>query len=121
MRPRDLHSDMNQEKTTLPLYVTLTDASLTYYMKPTDRVVIVDTTGVTGDGNALVYLPPILASAGNFYYVCAPVGATGGDVSLIVRETATELTTNGDMDADDDHILLFSTGKEWRTVLDGVA
>lgn len=106
----------------LPRHLVLSVAAgLTYSMKPSDRILIVDTTDAGGDGVAIVTLPSLADAVGKFYYVCAPVGATGGDLSLYEKETGAELATNGDMDADDDHIVLFSTGKEWRTILDGVA
>lgn len=93
--------------------------SFKYQMKPGDHVVIAISAG--SDGEAIVILPSLQEAAGQFYFIVAPTGAAGGDISLYEKETGTELTTNGDMDADDDHILLFSDGTAWRTILDGVA
>ena len=96
------------------------DADTTsYQMKPGDRCV--RATSENADGSAILTLPSVAEAAGLFYFIYAPTGATGGDISLYIKETATELTTNGDMDADDDHILLFCDGVNWRTILDGVA
>lgn len=106
----------------LPRHLILSVAAgLTYSMKPSDRILIVDTTDAGGDAVAIVTLPSLAEAVGKFYYICAPVGATGGDLSLYEKETGSELATHGDMDADDDHLILFSTGKEWRAALDGVA
>lgn len=102
-----------------PLFVNLTATTTSYQMKPGDHVV--HATSTEADGTGIIYLPSIAEAAGKFYYICAPTGATAGDISLYIKETGAELTTNGDMDADDDHILLFCDGKNWRTILDGVA
>jgi hypothetical protein len=59
--------------------------------------------------------------AGLFYYISAPTGAAGGDISIYTKETGAEFATYGDLDADDDHVILFSDGVNWRVVLDGVA
>lgn len=99
--------------------VNLTTASPTYSMKPGDN--IVHAISAAADNAGIVTLPSVAEAAGRFYCIVAPTGASGGDISLYVKETGAELTTNGDMDADDDHILLFSDGVNWRTVLDGVA
>ncbi len=93
--------------------------SFKYQMKPADQVVIAISAG--SDGEAIIILPSLTEAAGKFYFIVAPTGATAGDISLYEKETGAELTTNGDMDADDDHILLFSDGTAWRTILDGVA
>ena len=98
---------------------TLTTASPTYQMKPEDK--LCQFISSAADAIAIVTLPSLGESAGNFYYIQAPTGATGGDISLYEKETGAELATNGDMDADNDDLLLFSTGKEWFTIVDGVA
>ena len=106
----------------LPRHLVLASTGiLTYSMLSGDRILIVDTTNAGGDGVAIVTLPSLAEAVGKFFYICAPVGATGGDLSLYEKETGSELATYGDMDADDDHVLLFSTGKEWRIIIDGVA
>lgn len=99
--------------------VNLTTASPTYSMKVGDNVL--HAISAAADGVGIVTLPSVAEAAGQFYCIVAPTGAAGGDISLYVKETGAELTTNGDMDADDDHILLYSDGVNWRTVLDGVA
>ncbi len=121
MREYRIASESNRGLSPNPMMLTLTDAAPTYDMLPSDTVVIADTTGVTGDGVAIVTLPSMAEAVGQSYYVEAPTGATGGDLSLFVKETGAEYPTNGDMDADGDHLILFCTGLAWRTVLDGVA
>lgn len=101
-------------------FVTLSDTSLTYSIKVSDRCIHIDTTSVTGDGVAIATLPSLAEAAGLMFYVVAPAGATGGDLSLYEKETGAEYS-GGDMDADDDHLILFSDGVRWRTVLNGVA
>ena len=100
--------------------VNLTAAAPTYQMRPEDTCVrAYSATGA--DATGIVTLPSLAESAGRHYFIHAPEGATGNDISLYEKETGVELTTNGDMDADDDHLLLYSTGVSWLTRLDGVA
>ena len=87
-----------------------------YTMKAGDHVVYVDSTSAAVE----ITLPPYSEAAGQFYFIQAPVGATN-DVSVLINETATELATYGDMDANNDHALFFCTGRAWITVFDGVA
>ena len=102
----------------LPRHLALTAAtSLTYQMRVSDTVLIVTSSGA--DAAGIVTLPSLAEAVGRFYFIVAPTGSTGGDISLYEKETGAELT-DGDMDADDDHILLFSDGTKWRTILDGV-
>ncbi len=100
----------------LPRHLTLIDTSLTYQMLISDTVLVVDTTDVTGDGAAIVTLPSIAEAVGMLFYIAAPEGATGGDLSLYEKETGAELATYGDMDADDEYNLLFCTGLAWLAV-----
>ena len=100
-------------------HITLTTASATYQMKPGDQILYAVSSAA--DDVAIVTLPSVAEAAGRWYYIQAPTGASGGDISLYIKETGAELTTNGDMDADNDYLLLFSTGKAWLTVVDGVA
>jgi len=88
-------------------------------MKPSDTVV--HAYSAAADGVGIITLPSLTEAAGRHYFIIAPTGATAGDISLYEKETATELATNGDMDADLDHLILFSTGLSWLTRLDGVA
>lgn len=103
----------------LPIHVTLTTASPTYQMKATDNVI--SFVSSAADDIAIVTLPSVAEAVGQHYYIVAPTGLAGGDISLYEKETGAELATNGDMDADADHLLLFSTGIAWLTRLDGVA
>ncbi len=90
-----------------------------YRMKALDSCITA--ISAAGDGAAIIYLPPVSEAAGKHYFIIAPTAATADDISLYVTETQAELTTNGAMDADGDHILLYSTGAAWLTRLDGVA
>lgn len=100
-------------------HISLSATDATYQMKPGDQILYAVSSA--DDGVAIVTLPSVAEAAGRWYYIQAPTGATAGDISLYIKETGAELTTNGDMDADNDYLLLFSTGKAWLTVVDGVA
>jgi hypothetical protein len=99
--------------------VALTATVPTYQMKATDTCI--RATSTEADATGIITLPSKAEAAGKFYYINAPTGATAGDISLYVKETATELTTVGDMDADDDWVMLFCDGYNWRTITSGVA
>jgi hypothetical protein len=90
-----------------------------YNMKPGDQLIIA--ISAAADAAAILVLPGLQEAAGKFYYISAPTGAAGGDISVYEKETGTELATYGDLDADDDHFIIFSDGIQWRIVLDGVA
>jgi len=110
--------------TGMPLVWTPTAAIPTYWMKPGDTCVIVAEHAAMATGTAILVLPGVAAAAGRIYYICNVAvegGASAGDTSLYVQENYTELTTNGDMDAADDYIFLYSDGRQWRTLVDGVA
>jgi len=116
-----LNRETYQDLANLPKMITLAaTGTLTYQMSVSDRVLIVDTTSAGGNGVAITTLPSLAEAVGQLFYVCAPVGATA-DLSIYEKETGAELATYGDLAADDDHVILFSTGKEWRVLLDGVA
>jgi len=99
--------------------VGTTTTSGIYKMKVADTCVHAISAG--SDTEAIIILPNVAEAAGRHYFIIAPTGAAGGDISLYTAEGHAELSTNGDMDADADHILLFSTGIAWLTRLDGVA
>jgi hypothetical protein len=101
------------------LVVTLTAAAPTYQMKAVDQNIRAISSA--DDAAGIITLPSMAEAAGKFYYINAPTGAAGGDISLYVKETATELTTVGDLDADDDWVMLFCDGYHWRTITSGVA
>ena len=92
--------------------VTLTNALTTYRMKPSDHIVRA-ISGTGEDATGIIYLPSLAESAGQFYYIVAPTGATGNDISVYDAEDGTDLL---DMDADNDAVLLFSTGLVWLDV-----
>ena len=111
--------DTQRDLEGLPKHIALTTASPTYQMKASDNVI--SFTSAAADAIAIVTLPSVAESVGQHYYIVAPTGSTGGDISLYEKETGAELATNGDMDADGDHLLLYSSGVAWLTRLDGVA
>ena len=100
------------------LRLTITADNSPYVMKPTEHNIIAIT--ALADGSAIITLPSLQEAMGQFYYICAPTGATAGDISVYEKETGAELTTYGDLDADDDHFMAFSDGLKWRVILDGV-
>lgn len=115
------NNETARDLASLPKMLTLSVAAgLTYQMKPNDFVLIVDTTNAGGDGVAIVTLPSLAEAVGNFYCIKAPVGVTA-DLSLYEKETGAELTTYGDMDANNDQVILFSNGVEWIVAVDLVA
>ena len=101
------------------LLVTLTAAAPTYQMKPTDQNIRAISSA--NDAAGIITLPSMAEAAGRFYYINAPTGAAGGDISLYIKETGAELTTVGDLDADEDWVMLFCDGYHWRTITSGVA
>ncbi len=102
-----------------PLHLTLTTTSPTYQMKPGDTVI--SAISSAGAGAGIITLPSLAEACGKHYFIIAPTGAAGDDISLYEKETGAELTTNGDMDADGDHLILFAGPTAWYTRLDGVA
>jgi len=102
-----------------PLYLTITAANTPYQLQPGDTCVIATT--ALADAAAIITLPSKAEAVGKFYYICAPTGASAGDISVYDKEAGSEITTYGDMDADDDHAIFFTDGRLWRTVFDGVA
>lgn len=103
----------------LPLMLTIDADNTSYQLDIGDTVVHVVT--ALADAAAIIYLPAVADAVGRFYYICATTGATAGDISVYSKETGAEITTYGDLDADDDHVVFFSDGINWRVVLDGVA
>jgi hypothetical protein len=101
----------------LPLNVVYEAAGGTVQMKVSDTVVVADTLAAAGsDGVCILVLPSVAEAIGQFYVIEAPEGSTGGDLSVHVKETGAELTTNGDLDGDDESVVLFSTGRSWIVV-----
>lgn len=111
--------DTRMDMEGLPIHILLSAASPTYQMKISDNVI--SFVSSAADDIAIATLPSVAEAVGQHYYIVAPTGATGGDISLYEKETGAELATNGDMDADGDHLLLYSNGVTWLTRLDGVA
>lgn len=118
-RTSRLNRETRMDLEGLPRHVVLTTAAPAYQMKPSDNVISI--TSAVSDDIGIVTLPSLVESVGQHYYIVAPTGLAGGDISLHEKETGAELATNGDMDADGDHLILFSTGTAWLTRLDGVA
>jgi len=103
----------------LPRHLTFTDTDTTYQMRVSDTVLIV-ISGTGEDATGIVTLPSLAEAVGKFYFISAPTGSTGNDVSVYEKETGSELTTYGDLDTDDDHVILFSDGTKWRIALNGI-
>lgn len=101
------------------LNIALTATVPTYQMKPGDTNIRV--TSTEADGTGIIYLPSKAEAMGKTYYICAPTGATAGDISVAEKENETEITTYGDLDADDDHVFLYCDGTVWRVLKSGVA
>ena len=118
---REVDSNINTQHDLegLPRHILLETGALTYQMRVSDTVLIAISSGA--DAAGIITLPSLAEAVGKFYFISAPTGATGGDISLYEKETGAELTTYGDLDADDDHVILFSDGTKWRIALNGVA
>jgi hypothetical protein len=99
--------------------VGTTTTSGIYKVKPGDTCI--RAISAAADAAAILMLPAVSQVAGKFFYIEAPTGAAAGDISVYDEESGAEISTYGDLDADDDHVILFSTGYAWRVVLDGVA
>ena len=102
-----------------PKHITLTTAAPTYQMKRGDHVLSVISSAA--DAAGIVTLPSLAEACGGFYFVSAPTGLSGGDVSLYEKETGAEFSTYGALDADADHVLLFAGPISWILIFDGVA
>uniref|UniRef100_A0A6M3IFA7 Uncharacterized protein n=1 Tax=viral metagenome TaxID=1070528 RepID=A0A6M3IFA7_9ZZZZ len=86
-----------------------------YKMSVSDSVIIATT--ALADAAAIIYLPSVAEAAGRIYCVVAPTGSTGGDISVYTREgTPAEISTYGDLDADGDYIVVYSTGTAWAVI-----
>lgn len=100
---------------TLPDSGPLHISAATYQMRPGDTLIYADASSNTVD----LTLPSYIEAAGKLYFIQAI--DVSNDVSVLVKETATEIPTTGDMDATDDHAIFFCTGRAWVTVFNGVA
>ena len=69
------------------------------------------------DASAILMLPSVAAAAGKFICISAPTAATAGDISVYDEESAAEISTYGDLDADGDDLVILSTGYEWLVIL----
>lgn len=105
----------------LPRHLTLTTAAPTYQMRVSDTIMSIISSA--SDSVGVVTLPPVSEAVGMLFYVIAPTGAAGDDVSLFEKETAALITTSpaGPFNTDDDYVLLYSTGSAWIVLVDGVA
>ena len=86
-----------------------------YSMTPHDHHLIANSAA----GAVNVTLPS-LGEAYGMYVIEAPVGATA-DVSLLVKETGSELGSGGDMDADDEYTILIPTSQAWVVLATSVS
>lgn len=73
------------------------------------------------DAAAIIYLPPAQSCPLGIVGIHAPTGAAGGDISVYDEETGAEISTYGDLDADNDHVAFISMFYQWVLLFDGVA
>jgi len=64
------------------------------------------------DNTIDIVLPSKAEAVNKMYFIHAPEGNTY-DVSVIERENATEISTYGDLDDDDNTLLLYCSGYKW--------
>ena len=81
-------------------------------LRPGSRCYIIDTSSAA----VVVTLPDIAESVGNIISFKAPSGSSN-DASVFINETGAE-HASGDMDADDDYVVLFNNGLEWISLAD---
>jgi len=93
------------------------DGAQTYQMKASEKTVII-TSGHSAN-TMTITLPPVQECAGQFYYIGAVAGATA--TTTLVDDGDDAGFANKTLDADDDHILLYSTGHRWLIVTNGIA
>jgi hypothetical protein len=82
---------------------------------------IVHATSENADAAAVLTLPSKAEMTGKMVYICATTGHTGGDISVYDKESGSEISTYGNLNADDDHVIFFCDGRNWRVLLNGVA
>ena len=85
--------------------VGTTSTSGIYKMKQPEFIQAVS---ALADAAAIIYLPPAASCPLGIAGVHAPTGATGGDISVYDEETGAEISTYGDLDADNDHVVFIS-------------
>jgi hypothetical protein len=102
-----------------PVYLTITAANTPYQIGVNETIIIATT--ALADAAAILVLPSKAEAVGKFYYICGPTAASAGDLSIYDKEAGSEISTYGDMDADDDHAIFFTDGYKWRVALNGVA
>jgi uncharacterized membrane protein len=117
-RMRGIDKDTRMDLEGLPRHVELTTVAPTYQMKVSDSVI--SFVSSAADGAGIATLPSVAEAVGQSYYIVAPTGLAGGNISLYEKETGSALPTNGVMGADGDHLLLYATGVSWLAVVDGV-
>jgi len=112
--PRDLASDqMNR-------YRGIKHVTATAQLDASDHIGNGIAVFVTGAAAVTLTLPPMAEAIGKSYFVRA-VNGISYNVSVVDYETATEITTYGDMDANNDHAIFFCDGQYWIATYDGIA
>jgi len=81
-----------------------------YSMTPHDHHLIVDSSSA-----AVNVTLPALGDAYGIYVFSAPVGATN-DVSLLVKESGSELAAGGDMDAANEITVIVPANDGWEVI-----
>jgi len=79
-----------------------------YQMKPGDINIRVDSTGNTVD----LTLPSKAEAVNKMYFIHAPDG-DDNDVSVIEKENDTEISTYGDLNDENNTLLLYCSGYKW--------
>lgn len=78
-------------------------------LRPGSQSIIINTDA----GEVTITLADMAECAGNIVSFVAPDGNAKDSAFIKVNETGNAPTGVGDMDVDDDYIILFCTGREW--------
>lgn len=94
----------------------LADGAQTIQLKPGETGLVI----ISGNAanTVTVTLPPVHQAAGQIVFINARAGATAATTVEDYNDDAglSDLT----LDADDDHVLLYSTGERWLTLVNGI-
>ncbi len=78
-------------------------------LRPGNQNIIADSTAA----EMTVTLPDVGECVGNIICIVAPYGNAQDTVFVVENEDGAAVTGTSDMDADNDYIILFCTGREW--------
>ena len=105
----------------LPRHLELTASSKTYQMRVSDTVILVAAATGAVD-TAIITLPSLAEAVGKFYFISVSFSGTNA-LSIFEKETGliyAGVAADGTLNTTGDHVILFSDGTAWRTILDGV-